>query len=224
MIRLWVTPNELCLKGLAENKNPVVSMEFSPNGFEIVTICKETIKLWNKQTGKEVKSFIGHQKDVTSAAFSPDGKLIVSGSYDKTVKIWDKSSGKLMKSFEGLQHDVIFVSFSTNGKEIISKTSNNDIQIWDISTEKIIGIDTAYNAQKNFLFSCFDFNCVLNFKNMESPLNSKDMIILDAKNLSVLHKNILIQSGAIELNGTADQNDKKIQKEEDKNLAINALF
>ena len=59
---------------------------------------------------------------------------------------------------------------------------------------------------------------------MESPLSSKDMIILDAKNLSVLHKNILIQSGAIELNGTADQNDKKIQKEEDKNLAINALF
>ena len=36
----------------------------------------------------------GHSRDVTSVAYSPDGKHIVSGSEDKTVKIWDSSTGK----------------------------------------------------------------------------------------------------------------------------------
>ena len=36
----------------------------------------------------------GHSREVTSVAYSPDGKHIVSGSYDKTVKIWDSSTGK----------------------------------------------------------------------------------------------------------------------------------
>ena len=36
----------------------------------------------------------GHSRPVHSVAYSPDGKHIVSGSYDKTVKIWDSTTGK----------------------------------------------------------------------------------------------------------------------------------
>ena len=36
----------------------------------------------------------GHSNYVTSVAYSPDGKHIVSGSFDKTVKIWDSTTGK----------------------------------------------------------------------------------------------------------------------------------
>ena len=36
----------------------------------------------------------GHSGDVTSVAYSPDGKHIVSGSRDGTVKIWDAQSGE----------------------------------------------------------------------------------------------------------------------------------
>ena len=39
----------------------------------------------------------GHSLRVTSVAYSPDGKHIVSGSCDRTVKIWDAHSGKKVR-------------------------------------------------------------------------------------------------------------------------------
>ena len=35
----------------------------------------------------------GHSRDVLSVAYSPDGKHIVSGSFDNTVKVWDSQTG-----------------------------------------------------------------------------------------------------------------------------------
>ena len=42
--------------------------------------------------GEEMLTLKGHSGSVLSVSFSPDGKRIVSGSYDKTVKVWDLSS------------------------------------------------------------------------------------------------------------------------------------
>ena len=43
--------------------------------------------------GKPVCTLTGHSNHVRSVAYSPDGKHIVSGSYDSTVKVWDSQTG-----------------------------------------------------------------------------------------------------------------------------------
>jgi len=48
--------------------------------------------LWNLDTGKQIRTLLGHSETVTSLALSPDGKTLVSGSEDNTIKIWRVSN------------------------------------------------------------------------------------------------------------------------------------
>ena len=61
----------------------------------------------------------GHTDVVTSVAFSPDGRRIVSGSFDSTVKVWDASSGQEILTLKG-PGSVDSVAFSPDGRRIVS--------------------------------------------------------------------------------------------------------
>jgi hypothetical protein len=47
------------------------------------------IRLWDLDSGKELKQLTGHQGGVLSLAFSSDGERLISGSRDTTVMVWD---------------------------------------------------------------------------------------------------------------------------------------
>jgi len=66
---------------------------------------------------KDIKA---HKSYVNSVSFSPDGKLLASGSYDNTIKLWEVATGKLLKTLEGHKDDVYSVSFSPDGKLLAS--------------------------------------------------------------------------------------------------------
>lgn len=82
-------------------------------------------------------TFKGHQEAIYSVAFSGDGKIAATGSFDKSVKLWEPKTGKELRAYSGAtgnQNIVLSVAISPNGDSIASGGSDNSARIWDIPT------------------------------------------------------------------------------------------
>ncbi|KAL0945873.1 hypothetical protein HGRIS_012156 [Hohenbuehelia grisea] len=83
---------------------------------------------------------IGVRGACEAAAFSPDGKHIVSGSNDTTIRIWDTESGQQVgDALSGHTGWVRSVAFSPDGKHIVSGSDDTTIRIWDTESGQQVG-------------------------------------------------------------------------------------
>ena len=69
---------------------------------------------------KPVVEFKGHSGDITSVAFSPDGRYVLTGSWDDTAKLWDTATGREIRTFKGHSGDVVSVAFSPDGRYVLT--------------------------------------------------------------------------------------------------------
>ena len=60
-----------------------------------------TLRLWDLETGAELRRFEGHEDWVTSVTVLADGRRALSGSEDKTLRLWDLETGAELRRFEG---------------------------------------------------------------------------------------------------------------------------
>jgi len=89
-------------------------VHFSPEG-QLASGRDGSIRLWDVETGRCLRTLEGHAGGVWSIRFSPDGRKD-SGSYDKTIRLWNVKDGQCLNVFQGPTGWVLSVCFSPNGQ------------------------------------------------------------------------------------------------------------
>ncbi|KAF8252046.1 hypothetical protein K440DRAFT_658313 [Wilcoxina mikolae CBS 423.85] len=96
----------------------------------------------------------GHSDSVHALAFSPNGKLLASGSNDKTVRLWDSTTGASCMTLvdhssevrTGHSDEVRAVAFSTDGKLLTSASYDGTVRLWDVTTGALRGTLRGYSG------------------------------------------------------------------------------
>lgn len=76
----------------------------------------------------------GHSARIESVAFSPDGRLAVSGGWDRGVVLWDVETGREVRRFSGHSDSVSSVAFSPDGTHVLSGSWDRTLRLWDVNT------------------------------------------------------------------------------------------
>ena len=80
-----------------------------------------------------IRRFLGHSDDVSQAAFSPDGRWILSGGRDGTMCLWEFETGRLLRTFAGHTGNVLSVVFSRDGRNALSSGYDGTVRYWDVA-------------------------------------------------------------------------------------------
>ena len=138
-----------------------------------------TISRYNYRQSPEVfslPSYNNHTGDITSIDFSPDSKVLASGSYDETVKLWQVKSGELIATLKGHSGPVTSVTFSTDGKVLASGSYDETVKLWDVESGKEL------TTLKGHFFSVTSVNFSPDGRMLASGSGDTHTILWDLKN------------------------------------------
>jgi WD40 repeat protein len=140
MTSCLIPPDEPLVFTLKGHKTWVRSVAVTPDSrFAISGSADETLKVWDLETGVEVRTLKGHTARVYAVTVTPDSRFIISGSWDNTLKVWDLETGVEVRTLKGHTGHVNAVTVTPDSRFAISGAGDfmsvdNTLKVWDLET------------------------------------------------------------------------------------------
>ena len=116
----------------------VRSLDFSPNGRQLVSTSDNSVRLWNMRDGAARDLTDDDPKAsepyYTFAVFSPDGEYVAASHRDGMVRVWHVCTFQLMRRVKAHMDITFEVGFTPDGMGLVTGGGELTLKYWDISS------------------------------------------------------------------------------------------
>ncbi|KAG8203146.1 ribosome assembly protein 4 [Candida albicans P60002] len=132
-----ISPEELRARALQQYEK-VAKLNGSISERLVTASDDFTMYFWEPlKSSKPICRMTGHQKLVNHVNFSPDGRFVVSSSFDNSIKLWDGIRGTFISTLRGHVAPVYQTAWSADNRLLVSCSKDTTLKVWDIRTKKL---------------------------------------------------------------------------------------
>jgi WD40 repeat protein len=135
-VRIWDVKGAAWSPGrvLPGHTGIVFAVAFCPDGKQLATAgWDRATRLWDPNTGREVRALYGHTGFVRCLAYAPDGRRLATGSEDRSILLWDTTTGRPVATYRGHQAFVMALAFHPDGRRLTSGGTDRLVKTWDLA-------------------------------------------------------------------------------------------
>ncbi|EXJ93997.1 hypothetical protein A1O1_02390 [Capronia coronata CBS 617.96] len=124
--RTFTAPTRLSFSSMAVDPSAEVVCAGSHDSFDI--------HLWSVQTGALLDQLSGHEGPISTLAFTPDGRYLVSGSWDHTIRVWSVFDRSQTSETLQLTSDLLSIAVRPDSAQIAASTLDGQLTFWNLNT------------------------------------------------------------------------------------------
>jgi WD40 repeat protein/serine/threonine protein kinase len=145
-LRLWEVHSGTLLQAVEGHKDAIVSVGFTADGERIVSASQDgSLRIWQFRPTDGLLR-LNHPSGVYSVAWSPDGKTIATGGWDRTAHTWDAATGERGHVLRGHDDGVTGGAFSPDSRLLASCGHDNTARLWDLQSGELLHVLSGHTA------------------------------------------------------------------------------